>query len=161
MRKSLISAAVGVMLALVAVGLFDFVGNVRVASQIAALQAQEPDEWLELSQVVVSDGISSKGLEPAVTWTIEPKRLLELRVAVTTRDVATGAPACIGGTVTFIIEPSEPTDFSRPLSRIAGVDHCDWPPGEYRSRFTWTMTDPATRVVKTIFQESETFRVLP
>lgn len=163
MRKSLVSAAVGVVLALLVVGLFDFIGNVRAAADIAALQAQAADEWLGLTEVTIADGSNVHGrtTEPVATWTIEPKRTLELRVAVSTRDIATGEPVCVGGTVTFIIEPSPPTTFSRPLSRIAGVDRCDWPVGVYRSRFTWTMTDPASRVSKTLFQESDQFAVAP
>ena len=63
--------------------------------------------------------------------------------------------------MTFILEPSEPVTYSRPLSRIAGVDHCDWPVGVYRSRFTWTLTDPESRVTKAVFQESDQFAVVP
>ena len=159
MRKLILSAALGVLLACTVFWSFDFVEGLRQASDLAKLQSQEPDEWLTLSPVQISNGESAASIEPIVTWTIEPKRLLELRVAVNTRDVANGTPVCIGGTVTFIIEPADATTFTRPLSRIAGVDRCDWPPGEYRSRFTWTMTDPASRVVKTIFQESEPFSV--
>jgi len=163
MRKMLLSAAIGVLLACGVYWLIDVFESVRRASDIAALQAQAADEWLGLTEVGLADGSNVAGLivEPVATWTIEPKRVLELRVAVSTRDIATGEPVCAGGTVTFIIEPSPPTTFSRPLSRIAGVDRCDWPVGVYRSRFTWTMTDPASRVSKTLFQESDQFAVTP
>jgi len=157
----ILSAAIGVLLACGVYWLIDVFDNVKRASDIAALQAQVADEWLGLTDVSMSDGHSLNGqmIEPVATWTIEPKRVLELRVAVSTRDIATGEPVCVGGTVTFIIEPAEPKAFSRPLSRIAGVDRCEWPVGVYRSRFTWTMTDPASRVSKTLFQESDQFAV--
>lgn len=157
MRRTLISAAIGVVLACAVFWSADLFDSLRRASDIAALQAQAADEWLGLTEVSIADG--SNGIEPVATWTIEPKRMLELRVAVSTRDIATGEPVCVGGTVTFIIEPAEPMTFSRPLSRIAGVDRCEWPVGVYRSRFTWTMTDPESRVSKTLFQESDQFAV--
>jgi len=161
MRKLFLSAAIGVVLACAVFWLIDAFDNLKRAADIADLQAQASGEWLGLTEVSIADGSNIDGqvTEPVATWEIEPKRLLELRVAVSTRDIATGEPVCVGGTVTFIIEPSPPVTFSRPLSRIAGVDRCEWPVGVYRSRFTWTMTDPASRVVKTLFQESDQFAV--
>lgn len=158
MRRTLVSAAVGCALAAAAFWGFDVYQGVRQAADIAALQAMAADEWLGLSDVVIADGGHS--VEPMATWTVEPKRVLEMRIAVNTRDLATGEPVCVGGTVTFILEPSDPVTYSRPLSRIAGVDHCEWPVGVYRSRFTWTLTDPETRVTKAVFQESDQFAVL-
>jgi hypothetical protein len=161
MRRTLISAAIGVLLSCVLFWSIDLFDNLRRAADVAALQAQASDEWLGLTEVTIADGSNRAGMvtEPVATWTVEPKRLLELRIAVSTRDIASGEPVCVGGTVTFILEPAVPMTFSRPLSRIAGVDHCDWPVGVYRSRFTWTMTDPASRVSKTLFQESDQFAV--
>ena len=152
MRRTLVSAAVGSALAVASFWAFDVYQGVRQAADIAELQAVAADEWLGLSDVAIADG--SPGVEPVATWTVKPKRVLEMRIAVNTRDVATGEPVCVGGTVTFILEPSEPVTYSRPLSRIAGVDHCDWPVGVYRSRFTWTLT-------KAVFQESDQFAVVP
>ncbi|MGV8856248.1 MAG: hypothetical protein ACOH2L_16580 [Devosia sp.] len=158
MRRTLVSAAMGCALAVAAFWAFDVYQGVRQATEIAELQAVAADEWLGLSDVSIADG--SAGVEPIATWTVEPKRVLEMRIAVNTRDVATGDAVCIGGTVTFILEPSWPHTYSRPLSRIAGVDHCEWPPGVYRSRFTWTLTDPESRVTKALFQESDQFAVV-
>lgn len=154
---------IGFALALVVFWAGDLINSIRNAADIAALQAQAAEDWLGVSDVEIADGINRAGVttEPVAKWTIEPKRPLELRIAVNTRDIETGEPNCLGGTVTVIVDPSEPTIVSRPLSRIAGVEKCDWPVGDYRSRFTWTMTDPASRVSKTIFQESEPFAVLP
>lgn len=154
MRRTLISAAIGVLLACGVFWSFDLFENLKRASEIAALQAQDAQEWLELSPVTIADGQSARAIEPLATWTVKPNRLLELRIAVNTRNIATGDPVCIGGTVTFIIEPSDEIKFTRPLSRIAGVDQCDWPPGAYRSRFTWTMTDPASRVQRQSFRRA-------
>lgn len=158
MRRTIISAAVGCALAGAAFWGFDVYQGVRQAADIASLQAMASEEWLGLSDVAISDG--SPGVEPIATWTVEAKRVIEMRIAVNTRDVATGEPVCVGGTITFILDPSEPTTYSRPLSRIAGVDHCEWPAGVYRSRFTWTLTDPDSRVTKAVFQESAQFAVM-
>lgn len=159
MRRMLVSAAMGCGLAVFAFWAFDVYQGVKRAAEIAELQAMAADQWLGLSDVSIADGTA--GHEPVATWTVEPKRVLEMRVAVNTRDVATGEAVCIGGTVTFILEQSDPKVYSKPLSRIAGVDHCEWPPGVYRSRFTWTLTDPVSRVTKALFQESDQFAVLP
>lgn len=163
MRRTLISAAVGVLLACGAFWLWSAVDTINRAAALADLQGQTADQWLSVSPMVIADGSNAPGhvVEPLVTWTIEAKRTLELRLAVSNRDMDGGDPVCIGGTVTFILQPSVPATFTRPLSRIAGVDRCDWPVGQYRSRVTWTMTDPESRVSKTLFQESAIFSVTP
>lgn len=163
MKKTLISAAVGVGLACAVFFSVEAIERFRQAAYIADLQAQVPSDWFEVTDLTVIDGRNRDGitLEPTVRQTIWPRRLVEARVAVSSRNVQSGEPVCVGGTVTFILEPGDPITTTRPLSRLAGVDHCDWPIGEYRSRFAWTITDPATRVVKTIMQESAVFSVRP
>lgn len=162
-KRTLISAAVGVGMACIVFFSVDAVDQLRRTAYVAELQAQHPSSWLAITDLAVSDGQNRNGVitEPRLTQTLWPQRLIEARVAVSNRNVQSGEPACVGGTVTFILEPGEPMVSTRPLSRIAGVDHCDWPVGEYRGRFAWTLTDPETRVTKTILQESGSFRVLP
>lgn len=159
MRRTLVSAAVGAAMAYGVFFAMDVFEGLQRASTLARLQAQTPSEWLAVTDLMVADGAA--GHEPVVSWVFEPKRQLELRVAVTTRDIETGDPVCVGGTVTFIVDPAPPVTFSRPLSRIAGVERCDWPVGDYRSRFSWVMTDPETRVSKSFLQESQVFSVRP
>jgi hypothetical protein len=163
MKRTLISAAVGVGLACVVFFSVDAVEQLRRAAYITELQAQSPASWIEVTDLTISDGRNRGGevTEPKLTQTIWPHRLLQARVAVSNRNVDTGEPACVGGTVTFILEPGEPMTSTRPLSRIAGVDQCDWPVGVYRARFAWTLTEPETGVVKTLMMESGTFSVLP
>ncbi len=159
-RRTLISAAVGALLAYTVFFAMDVFEGLQKASALADLQAQAPESWLSVTDLAIADG-KVGGPEPVVSWIFEPKRPLELRVAVTTRDMATGEPVCVGGTVTFLVQPAPPDSFSRPLSRIAGVERCDWPAGDYRSRFSGVMTDPATRVSKSFLQESQVFSVRP
>lgn len=162
MRRTLVSMVIGVVLACTVFWVMDGYNVLRRAADIAELQAQGASDWLEISPVQMTDGrVSPNPVEPVATWTAEAKRLIEVRAAISTRDLRTGEPTCLGGTATVIAEISGPRTYSRALSRLAGVDRCDWPPGEYRSRITWTMTDPITRVVKTTFQETPPFKVLP
>lgn len=163
MKKTLISAAVGVGMACAVFFSVDGIEALRRAAYIAELQAQKPADWLAVTDLTVADGSNRNGVvtEPVVSQTIWPQRLMEARVAVSSRNVQTGEPVCVGGTVTFILEPGEAIASKRPLSRFAGVDHCDWPIGEYRSRFSWTLTDPETRVAKTMMHETGVFQVTP
>jgi hypothetical protein len=159
MRKIITSAVVGAALAYGVFFAMDVLEGVQTARRLASLQAEAPSAWLSVTDLKVADGVG--GQEPSVSWIFEPKRQLELRIAVTTRDVETGEPVCVGGTITFIVEPAPPARFARTLSRIAGVERCEWPVGTYRARFSWSMTDPATRIAKSFVQESAEFRVRP
>ena len=163
MRRTIISAAVGVGLACGVFWSAEFVENVQRAAHVAELQSQDASEWLLISPMRRVDGVNRGGVvtEPMAVWSAAPQRMLEVRVAITTRDMSTGEPVCVGGTNTVIAEPTKLMEYRRELSRLAGVNSCDWPVGQYRSRLTWTMTEPETRVAKTIFQETAPFRVLP
>ncbi len=162
MRRTLVSMAIGISLACSVFWVLDAVETIKRAAEIAELQAQAPADWLELSPMIIEDGKAAPDArEPIAVWTAEAKRTIEVRAAVTTRNLATGDPICIGGTNTVITEPTPPRIYNRVLSRLAGVESCEWPAGEYRSRITWTITDPATRVSKTVIQETEPFNVLP
>ena len=90
-----------------------------------------------------------------------PKRDLEVRLSVSSRNIETGQSTCSGGTATVVLNRSVPRTISRPMSRLAGVAECIWPAGSYRSRFTWTLTEPKSRISKQVFTESAEYRVVP
>lgn len=163
MRRTLISAVLGFAFAgLVYYGV-TFAQGLQTAAYVAQLQGQDVSAWLDVEDLQVHDGSNQAGVitEPTVDLNVLAKRQLEARIAISNRNVKTGEPVCVGGTLTVLLDAQRQINSTRPLSRLAGVDHCDWPVGTYRARIGWTLTDPSTRVVKTFVVESNPFNVAP
>lgn len=158
MRRTIISAAIGIVCALLAFFLVDTGRNIITANKFAELQSQTPSEWLLLERLVVVPAITPG--EPKIGFTATPLHNLLMRLTISPRNNATGAVLCSGGGPTVLAPSGIPITINRAVSRIAGLDNCDWPPGLYRIRLTFSMTEPESQVTKVLLVETEDVEVL-
>lgn len=158
MRRTLISAALGIVCALIAFFTIDLVRNIITANQFAALQAETPSEWLLLEKMVTMPAVVPA--EPRLGFTLTPLHDLLIRLTVSPRNNETGDVLCSGGGPTVLVPNGVPIKVLQPISRLAGLDNCDWAPGLYRIRLTFSMTEPESQVTKVLLVETEDVEVL-
>lgn len=158
MRRTLISAAIGIAAALVVVVGIDATRNLTKAIQFAELQNQQPSDWLLLEKLSVLPAEVSE--EPRIKFTATPLQNLLVRLNVSPRNSETGAVVCSGGGHTRLYPLGIPVNVNAPISRLAGLDACVWEPGRYRIRLTFSMTEQETQVSKVLLVETEDVEVL-
>ena len=158
MRRTLVSAAIGIVCALIAFFAIDMGRNIITANKCAQLQAQTPSEWLLLERLVVVPATIPE--EPRLGFTVTPLHTLLLRLTVSPRNTETGAVLCSGGGPTILAPGGVPIRVNQPISRLAGLDNCEWPPGVYRMRLSFSMTEPESQVTKVLLTETEDVEVV-
>lgn len=158
MRRTLISAVLGIVCALLAFFVIDMARNIITANKFAALQAEVPSEWLLLEKMVTVPAVTPA--EPRIGFTLTPLHNLLLRLTVSPRNNETGDVLCSGGSPTVLVPSGTPIKVLQPISQLAGLDGCDWPPGLYRIRLSFSMTEPESQVTKVLLVETEDVEVL-
>ena len=158
MRRMIISAVVGGGLALGVMTGVDWIQNLRTAAAFAEMQQASPGDWLELSSIQVRDAVLPD--EPKLRVVSTPSMDLLIRVAVSPRETTTGNVVCSGGGPTVLYEGGIPVTVDTQLSRLAGLDSCQFPPGRYRVRLSFLMTEPGTQISKTLLVETEDLEVI-
>lgn len=158
MRRTIISAIIGAGLAAGLMTAIDGYQNIRAAARFAEMQQAAPSEWLELSAVSVKSSVLPD--EPGLKFVGTPSMNLLIRLAVSPRDADTGNVVCSGGGPTVLYERGIPIPVDARISRLAGLDACDFPPGRYRVRLSFLMTEPGTQITKTLLVETEDLEVV-
>ncbi len=158
MRRTIISAVIGAGLAFAAMTAIDGYQNIRAAAAFGEMQQQAPSDWLQL------EGIEARGSvypdEPRLRFVGTPSRDLLIRMAISPRNAETGNVLCSGGGATVLYDAGIPVTFDSSVSRLAGLDSCDWPVGRYRVRMTFLMTEPKSQIAKSLLVETDDLEVI-
>ena len=157
MRRTIISAVVGVTLGIVAFTGIDTVRNLIAASQFGAIQSEVPSQWLLLEELDVLPSVAPDG--PNLSFTATPFHDLLVRLTVSPRNVETGAVLCSGGGPTTLYHSGVAINVKSSIAGLAGLDNCTWPAGLYRMRLTFSMTEPDSQISKVMLVETEDVEV--
>lgn len=158
MRRTIISALVGGVLAAGVMTGMDVYENIRKAARFAEMQEQAPSDWLELSRIDVKGATVPE--EPTLRFVGTPAMDMLIRVAVSPREANTGDVVCSGGGRTILYEGGVPVTVDSRLSTLAGLDSCAFPVGRYRVRLSFLMTEPQSQITKTLLVETDDLEVI-
>lgn len=158
MRKIIISAICGGALAGVTIFAVDVVRDLHAASRFTEMQQKSPSEWLLMEGFAVREAIYPD--EPRVEFVGTPAHDMLVRVAVSSRNADNGNVLCSGGGPTVLYPAGVPVSVSANVSKLAGLEGCDWPVGRYRLRLTFTMIEPNSQITKTLLLETEDVEVI-
>lgn len=149
---------IGIVAAIVVFFAIDTYRDIQTASRFAQLQQESPSDWLEL------DGFGAQSTrypgEPSLAFVGTPSHDLLIRVAVSSRNADTGNVLCSGGGRAALFQAGVAVAVDAPVSRLAGLDACDWPVGRYKVRLTFLMTEPQSQVNKTLLVETDDVEVI-
>lgn len=158
MRRTIISAVIGFGIAGAAIFSIDTYRDIQKATQFAEVQQAAPSDWLKLERFAASGAIYPN--EPTIRFIGTPVQDLLIRLAISSRDADTGNVLCSGGGQTVLYEGGVPVTVNAPISRLAGLDACNWPVGRYNVRLSFLMVDPASQVTKTLLMETNDLEVV-
>lgn len=158
MRRTIISAVIGFGIAGAAIFTIDTWRDIQRASRFATLQEAAPSEWLRLEDFEATGAVSPN--EPIVRFIGTPAQNLLIRLAISSRNSDTGNVLCSGGSQTVLYEAGVPVTVNAPVSRLAGLDACEWPVGRYTVRVTFLMTEPQSQIAKTLLVETNDIEVI-
>ena len=158
MRRTIISAVIGAGIAGATVFFVDTYRDIRTATQFAEAQKAAPSDWLLIEGFQAYGARSPE--EPRLQFVGTPSQNLLIRVAVSSRNSESGDVLCSGGGQTVLYEGGVPVTVNAPVSRLAGLDACEWPVGRYNVRLTFLMTEPDSRVAKTLLIETTDVEVI-
>lgn len=157
MRKMLVSAAVGVAFAVIVSSLISIWLDIIQASRFTTIQQEEPETWLLIEDLRATDTVEPN--QPTIRLVGTPSRDLLIRTSVSARNVETGEVRCSGSGATVLYVGGVAVAVASPLSRLAGLESCEFPEGRYRVRITFRMTEPDSQVTKTLLVETEDINV--
>lgn len=155
-NRNLRSLITAIVICAVAYGAWSSTAAIRTAIGVAEIQALPTQAWLDVKSfnVVVTDD------QPIALVTYQVNRPVRIRTTITPRNTQTGEIVCSGRTGQSTFNPAQPVKMTVPLSMIAGLPDCVFPPGEYHASLTWMLIDDATNVeAKQLVWETNNFTV--
>lgn len=144
MRRTIAGIAIGASLALGLSWAYDVYQGLETAKRSAQLQTANPEDWVDMQSFVV-DGVPP-GKVPMAHITFQILKPVAVRTTISPRNLTTGQSVCEGRVSALYDEPRPVRSFSTPVSALAGLQSCDFPPGEYTMSVTIIPTDLATNV---------------
>jgi hypothetical protein len=144
MRKTIIGIVVGGTIVMGGNTAYNWWSDLEVAKRTAELQSANPADWIDMQRFVV-DGVPP-GEVPMAHITFQILKPVAVRTTISPRNLETGESVCEGRVSALYDEPRPARSFSVPVSSLAGLQSCDFPPGEYTVSVTITPTDLATNV---------------
>lgn len=144
MRKTIIGIVVGGLIVSGGNTAFNWWSDIETAKRTAELQSADPSDWLDMQKFVV-DGVPP-GEVPMAHITFQVLKPIAVRTTISPRNMETGESVCQGRVSALYDEPRPPRSFSTPVSSLAGLQSCDFPPGQYTVSVTIIPTDLATNV---------------